>query len=333
MNKVLKSILVLFGILLVASCSKSDSSTLAPLRDYKEQRTTDMASIETFMKTHYMTVTHSPGTEEDMDVTYLKIPTGGTQVSIWDQTEYPRMTREVTVRQNGEDITYSIYYILLREGTGAESKSPCNVDNVLTGYRGEFLSSKSETLNGVTTTNIGGTQFEENKSPSTFLNLTSVIRGWCEIFPKLKTGTYSDNPDGTITYGDFGAAVMFIPSGLAYFRSTQSTIPAYSPLVFSVKLFEIQRNDQDGDGIFSYQEDINNDGYVLSLPKGVTNPDDSDGDGIPDFLDADDDGDGFLTKYEIKNLVDDTTYTFDNIPTCGSAGNGKKRYLDPTCHN
>ncbi|MGV9003855.1 FKBP-type peptidyl-prolyl cis-trans isomerase [Flavobacterium sp.] len=333
MNKVLKSILLVFGLVLVASCSKSDSSTLAPLRDYEVQKAADMASIETFMKTHYMTVTSSPGTDDDMDVTYTVIPAGGTQVSIWDQTDYPRMTREVTVRQGDADVVYNVYYLMLREGSGAESKSPCNVDSVLAGYRGEFLSSKSETVGSVTTTTIGGTEFEENRSPSAFLPLTSVIRGWSEVFPKLKTGTYTDNADGTITYGDFGAAVLFIPSGLAYFRNAQSTIPVYSPLVFSVKLFEIQRNDQDGDGIFSYQEDINNDGYVLSLPAGVVNPDDSDGDGIPDFLDSDDDGDGFLTKYEIKNLADDTTYTFENIPTCGAAGNGKKRYLDPTCHN
>jgi hypothetical protein len=69
------------------------------------------------------------------------------------------------------------------------------------------------------------------------------------------------------------------------------------------------------------------------LEKGVTNPDDSDGDGIPDFLDTDDDGDNYLTRFEIKNLTTNTTYPFDQIPTCGASGNGKKRYLDPTCHN
>lgn len=333
MNKVLKSLLLLFGLLIVTSCSKSDSNSLAPLRDYEEQKATDMTNIETFMKTHYLTVTNSPGTTDDLDVTYTLIPEGGSQVSIWDQTDYPKQTREVTVRQGDNDVTYTIYYLLLREGTGTDSKSPCNVDNVLTGYRGEYISTKTETVNEETTSTILGTQFEENKNPSSFLSLTSVIRGWSEIFPKLKTGTYSENIDGTISYGNFGSAVMFIPSGLAYYRSTQGTIPAYSPLVFNVKLFEIQRADQDGDGIDSYLEDNNNDGYVLTFPAGVVNPDDTDGDEIPDFLDADDDGDGFLTSYEIKNLIDDTTYDFDDIPTCGTTGNGKKRHLDPTCHN
>jgi hypothetical protein len=71
------------------------------------------------------------------------------------------------------------------------------------------------------------------------------------------------------------------------------------------------------------------------LPKGEVNPNDSDGDEIPDFLDSDDDNDGFLTRFEIKNLTANPvfTYPFDEIPTCGTSGNGKKRHLDETCHN
>jgi hypothetical protein len=51
-------------------------------------------------------------------------------------------------------------------------------------------------------------------------------------------------------------------------------------LVFSFKLFELQRLDQDGDGIPSYLEDL--DGMVIRrvLATGVLNPDDTDGDGI-----------------------------------------------------
>lgn len=340
MNKVLKSLLILFGFIIVASCSKSDSTSIAPLRDYEVQKDTDMDNIETFMKTHYMTVVNNPGSEDDMDVTYTLIPAGGSQVSIWDQTDYPKQSREVTITYDTKDVTYTIYYLLLREGTGTDSKSPCNVDNVLTAYRGEYVYTNTVTITNTdntttTTTTIEGTQFEENKNPSSFFSLTGVVRGWSEIFPKLKTGSYSENTDGTITYGNFGAAVMFIPSGLAYYRNTQGIIPAYSPLVFSVKLFEIQRADQDGDGVLSYLENVSatDVGYMYNLATGVSNPNDTDEDGIPDFLDADDDADGYLTSYEIKNLVDDTTYPFDEIPTCGTLGNGKKRYLDPTCHN
>lgn len=121
-----------------------------------------------------------------------------------------------------------------------------------------------------------------------------------ETFPQFKTGSYSTRADGTISYNDFGAGIMFIPSGLGYYAAGSANIPSYSPLVFSFKLFELQRLDQDGDGIPSYLEDLNGDGYSRVLATGVLNPDDTDGDGIPNFLDVDDDGDGYGTKNEIK---------------------------------
>jgi hypothetical protein len=81
-----------------------------------------------------------------------------------------------------------------------------------------------------------------------------------ETFPQFKTGSYSTRADGTISYNDFGAGIMFIPSGLGYYAAGSASIPSYSPLVF--KLFELQRLDQDGDGIPSYLEDL--DGMVIA---------------------------------------------------------------------
>ena len=348
MNNFFKSILLFTLVLTVVSCSKSDSSP-EPLRDLVTQRDADMTNIETYMHTHYITVVNNPGATNDQDVTFTLIPTGGTQTSIWDdQTQYPLKTRMVKVRQNDIDVVYKIYYLELRQGTGANSKSPCNADRVLTAYRGEYIYSSKVTAGTppVDITTIISKQFEESINPLYF-NLTGVIRGWSEIFPQFKTGSYVGNPDGTITYNDFGAGVMFIPSGLAYFSGAQGGIPSYSPLIFSFKLYEVQRTDQDVDGIYSYQEDLATstvdsngtvtvttgpDGYVYVLPTGVANPDDTDGNGIPDFLDRDDDGDHFTTASEIKNPITGLPYAFGDIPTCGGTGNGKKKYLDPTCH-
>jgi hypothetical protein len=47
---------------------------------------------------------------------------------------------------------------------------------------------------------------------------------------------------------------LFLPD---YYAAGSASIPSYSPLVFSFKLFELQRLDQDGDGIPSYLEDLN----------------------------------------------------------------------------
>lgn len=320
---------------LLFSCDKSDNDTVE-LRDYQEQYITDLANIEEYMKTHYMTVVSNPGQPDDMDVVFTKIPEGGSQVSVWNQTDYPIQTREITVTQNEVDVNYKIYYLKLREGSG---EKPCNVDDILAGYRGEYIYKETTTEDdGSSSTEVLGKQFEENKNPQTYLSLYGgVIRGWSEIFPQFRTGTYSENPDGTISYNDFGAGVMFVPSGLAYFGTARSSIPAYSPLIFTIKLHELQRADQDGDGIPSYLENVSSSdqGYMYFLPEGVSNPNDSDGDEIPDFLDFDDDNDGYLTRYEIKNLSATPVYTypFDEIPTCGTSGNGKKRHLDEACHN
>ncbi len=128
---------------------------------------------------------------------------------------------------------------------------------------------------------------------------------------------------------------MFIPSGLAYYNTGSGPIPAYAPLIFSFKLYEMQRLDQDLDGIPSYLED-DGDGYIydyrntINYASVATNLDDTDGDGVPDFLDIDDDGDGFTTKLEIKNPATGLAFPFVNIPACTLGG--KKNYLDKTCH-
>ena len=365
MNNFFKIIFLFTLGLTVFSCSKSDSGT-EPLRDFAEQYTKDLTSIETYMHTHYMEVVNNPGATDDQDVTFTLIPEGGIQTSIWDQTTYPIKTRMVKVRQDDVDYIYKIYYLELRQGSGANSKSPCNVDKVLTSYRGEYIysSTVTEGTPPVSTTTIKSEEFEESINPQNYFNLTGVIRGWSEIFPQFKTGSYTGNPDGTVSYNDFGAGVMFIPSGLAYYGASTGGIPSYSPLIFSFKLYEIQRMDQDADGIYSYQEDlatsvVNNDGtvtittgvpdgYVYSLPEGVTNPDNTNGPGttvlistfpdkyseedeVPDFLDVDDDGDFFTTASEIKNPITGDAFPFADIPTCDGTGIGKKKYLDPSC--
>ncbi len=336
MNNFFKSIFLLSLCLLAVSCSKSDSST-EPVRDYTTQYATDLANIEGFMKSHTMTVT------ADFDVTFDQITTPATQVSVWDQTQYPVQSRTVTVTQNDIDVTYKIYYIQFQQGSGANAKSPCNVDNVYTAYRGEYIYSTTTTSNDISETTYTNKLFEEKITPI-YINLASTIRGFSEIFPKFKSGDYVSNTDGTVSYSNFGAGVMFIPSGLGYYSATTATIPAYSPLIFKIKLYEVQRNDQDGDGIPSYLEDLDGDGYVRTLATGVPNPDNSDGiavlkpdgtytptDETPDYLDVDDDNDGVFTKYEIKNPATGVAYPFTDIPSC-TGGNGKKNYLDPTCH-
>jgi FKBP-type peptidyl-prolyl cis-trans isomerase FkpA len=305
-------ILLLAGISLV-SCNKNDDddAVVVPLRDYAVQYKADNDSIEKYLKTNYITVTNAPGTLEDQDVVIKKIVAGDGNVSIWDQGTYKLTSRDVY----SNDITYKVYYLILREGTGS---APTNTDKIVTAYSGNLLNN---------------TVFDTSHGYGATFNLfpysgegNTVIEGWSEIFPKFKTGTSSTNSgSGVITYSDFGAGVMFLPSGLAYYGAgSGSAIPAYNCVVFSFKLFDLQRMDNEysistttggrvliGDGVPDYLEDINGDGYLYDFRDTVKYPhppadlvDDTDKDGIADFVDFDDDGDGFTTRFEITKPSD-----------------------------
>ena len=326
MNKIKFYFILSMLSLALFSCSKNKDEEVTPPREYSEQYATDIKDIEEYLKTYYIEEVTT-----DFDIKISKIPTGGTQKSIWEQTTYPLKFREV----NLHGLKYKLYYLVLNEGIG---ESPSNVDAVFTAYKGDYL--QQVTKDGVTTLTV--TEFERSSNPQQFFQLTSVIRGWSEVFPLFKKGTYTSNSDGTVSYKDFGAGVVFIPSGLGYYNSGSGSIPSYAPLVFNVKLYEVQRNDQDGDGIPSYLEDLDGDGYMYSFTnttlyptKPTTNPDDTDGDEVPDCFDVDDDGDNYTTKLErsYKDANGVTKYyEFVDIPFC-TGGNGKKRHLDPKCYN
>jgi hypothetical protein len=303
MNKFKFYFILLITTITLFSCSKNDDDEAAePIRDFQTQYDVEIKDIEDYLRENTISWKNAPGQTSDQDVVISKITDAATQPSIMSyksnattgSTVFPQLwSKEVKLH----DITYKLYYLILRKGVG---KSPCNVDGVFASYKGTYLSRSSATATPALT--FTSTTFEEVVHPREFSNLYSLITGWGEAFPQFKTGTSTINSNGTVTYNDFGAGVMFLPSGLGYYSSGSSSIPAYSPLVFSFKLYEIQRNDQDNDGIPSHLEDLNNDGYVQVLATGVTNIDDTDGDFIPDFLDIDDDGDKYTTKLETQYI-------------------------------
>lgn len=292
-------ILLLAGISLV-SCNKSDDdddAVVVPVRDYAEQYKADNDLIVNYLKTNYI-----KSVSANFDIVIEKIPAGGTQVSIWDQDIYKLDTRDVY----SNDITYKVYYLTLSKGLGL---SPTNTDKVVTSYSGTLLDN---------TVFDSSSRFTALLFPydASTTEASTVIEGWSEIFPKFKTGTPKTASDGTITYTDFGAGVMFLPSGLAYYATgSGSKILPYTCVTFSFKLYDLQHLDHDQDGVLDYQEDVskNKDGYMYDFrdTQRYPNPpadliDDTDGDGIADFRDFDDDGDGYTTRFELTKPTDAT---------------------------
>ncbi|MNQ46450.1 FK506-binding protein [compost metagenome] len=287
-------ILLLAGISMV-SCSKKDDDdpVVVPVNDYTVQYKADNDSIVKYLNTNYITVTNAPGTPQDQDVVISKITDPATQPSIMSYLNSASFPKLLTRDVYNDDITYKVYYLILREGTGI---APLNFDRISASYTGNLLN---------------GTVFDSSNNLAITFDLDAyiqgpVIDGWAEIFPKFKSGTSTVGSDGVIKYENFGAGMMFLPSGLGYYASAQTEIPAYSPLVFSFKLYNVSRADHDVDGVLDYQEDINHDGYVYDFTDTAKYPnppaslvDDTDGDGRADFVDPDDDGDGYTTRFEL----------------------------------
>jgi len=316
MNKFKFYFIVITASVLFFSCSKKeDEVTIVPPVDYAVQYPIDIALIEDYLKNNYIDIVNHPGFVDDQDVVIKKLVPGEVSImSYLNADTYPKLLVR-NVKMHNVATGYNIYYLVLRPGVGV---SPCNVDGVLAAYKGTYLSRSVATE--IVPSEPTATFFDEAKFPQTFFSLYGgyigqLVVGWSEIFPQFKTGTSIEHllpngkPDGTIDHYDFGAGVMFIPSGLAYYSLGSSGIPAYSPLIFSIKLYNIQRSDQDNDGVFSYQEDKNNDGYVYDYRNTILFPttpedliryaDDTDKDFAPDFLDVDDDGDNYTTRLEI----------------------------------
>jgi hypothetical protein len=229
---------------------------------------------------------------EYLQTHYLNETDGG----IWTITngETPLLDQVETQNITKNDIAYKLYYLKESEGIGT---APSRADSVLTTYTGMLLDS---------------TVFD-SRSSLTWISLTQVIDGWSYGFPNFKGGSLVVNPDESFYYENYGKGFLFIPSGLAYGNIDRTTIPKNSPLIFQITLQDVNQSDDDNDTILSINEDVDGDGNVKN--------DDTDGDGVPNYIDVDDDNDGVLTKNEDANgdgnpMNDDTD------------GDGTPDYLD-----
>ena len=321
MNNIFKILSAFVVCVAVASCTTSDPTDPVALRDYAEQYATDIAAIDAYIDTHYLT------RDADYNVTFDTLLPSSGHSSIRTDTAF--QLRDTTVAEDG--INYKIYFIKFREGT---KDRPTQVDSVHVAYKGVNL--------------LKSATFDQADTP-TWFKLQEVITGWSHIITNFHTGTYTPGTGGNPTsFDNYGAGVMFLPSGLAYYNSGVGTIPSYTPIIFSFKLFELRYRDQDGDGILS-KDEREMPSTVSSLIRWKENPYtggydhngdgaidvyDTDGDGYVNMYDIDDDGDHYMTRVEIKNPLGGL-FSFSNIPDCGGSiidPNRIRKHLDPACH-
>jgi hypothetical protein len=213
---------ILFSLLLSTtflSCDGNDSMPDVPQkRDYQDQYNEDIAKIENYLKTHAITVVTNPGFADDQNATYSVVPSLDAN-SIWGTDPLVPKVNVLTKIAIVGGVEHKIYYLKFRDGVGA---SP-NTSNQIKAYYNFVL------------LNDASTPIETSSEAGVNLQLNKLILGWKYILPEFKMGTIT----GINQYNDFGAGVMFLPSALAYYEQSSANVPAYSPVIFNIKLFNI----------------------------------------------------------------------------------------------
>lgn len=186
-----------------------------------------------------------------------------------------------------EDVPHTYYYLEARVGGGG---SPTYADSTLLRYKGTLLD---------------GTLFDENQIFS-WQELPFTVRGYANGISNFHAGTEDqvvENGDGTIDIANSGIGMFILPSGLAYFNNAQSTVlTSYSILLFEVEIgLFIENTDNDNDGVPSILEDLNGDGNLNNDDTDEEDEINTVGFSLPNFRDADDDGDGVSTRNEISD--------------------------------
>lgn len=265
-RKILFSISML-SILSIVSCKKDDEEQKrTPPRDVTEVRNENDASIVSYLKTHSYRF-------ENGEVILDTIAGGNAGATpLFDKVK----TVELDIYDaNNSKVRHKLYYLAVQEGTGKQSTI---ADSVFVAYKGQLLNGKvfDKTV-GYTRSNWMDLLGDKSQYNS------GSVPGFREAVSLLKDSksAIEINTDGTLSIPDDGGiGVFFIPSGLAYFSSATGIIPAYAPLIFTVKLIRTKNADHDRDGIPSIKE-IKRDEYgVITYP-------DCDNDSYPDFLDKD----------------------------------------------
>ncbi|MAM22115.1 MAG: hypothetical protein CL817_00090 [Croceibacter sp.] len=309
MNKILLPAILVLAVLV--SCNDDDTEDFVPVpdRDRAEVDAEDQLELQTYLETHFYNYEEFENPSEDFDYVVRFDTIAGENIDKIALIDRPELYTK-TVEE--ADIDYNLYVLKVREGVG---RAPTAADSTYVTYRGELLTNDL---------------FDSSVQPIWFdlpggLTASGLIPGFTAGITEFKDASgFVENTDGTITFNDdYGIGAVFFPSGIGYFSGSVGIIPTYSPLIFSFKLFVSNQADHDNDGIPSFLEDAT--GENSEFESG----EDTDSDGGPNYLDADDDNDGVLTRDEIisEDLNNDGVITIDEIIFTDSNNDGIADYL------
>lgn len=295
-----RAVIIIALTILCWSCKNDDNGGVVevPPRLLSEVSVENDMVIREFLQTHFYNYEEFENPESDFDFKIVFDTLAGDnagKIPLIDQvdSEVIQVSSSFFGLSAGEiDVNHTLYYFIAREGIG---ENPTVADSTFVQYEGTLLDGRL--FDGVTST---GTWFDlpGTRTPNNPGLLVGVING---IVQFKSGGEITDNGDGTFGVDGFGVGAIFMPSGLGYFQNQQSNIPPYSPLIFKINLLITNEADHDRDGIPSIMEDLDGDGNVKN-DNTDSAAEESLNVFIPNYLDADDDNDGTPTRDEI--LID-----------------------------
>ena len=287
--------LLCFGLLAGCGNDDGDDVVVIPPRDFSEVAAENDAELRAYLQTHFYNYEEFRDAPLGFDFKIRFDTIAGEnadKIPLIDQVESVQINVDPGEfgLDDPNDQLHTLYYLVAREGA---DRSPSVADSSLVSYRGSLLNGDS--FDGAFTQPVW---FDLARIQGPLQGARGFSEGM--VYFKAASGI-SNNPDGTVATLDGGVGAIFMPSGLGYFNAPPTTaIPSYAPLVFSIELFSVEETDHDGDGIPSILEDLDGDGYLyndntdrekeLSTPGGVARV---------NFLDPDDDGDLTPTREEI----------------------------------
>ena len=307
MNKRIALVIIATLTLVFQSCRNDDSvdDGFIPARDRGEEAPAATAIIEEYLQTHFYNYEDfaNPPSGFDFKIKFDTIAGDNADKTPLIQQVSTKMVQD---RLN-EDVTYTLYFLNVRQGLGADSPNFPDIATVT--YEGTYINREIETL---PYTRL----FDASVVPVNF-DLTAVVNGFQDVMTEFNVAEeVVVNSDGTVTPINPGIGAVFMQSGLGYYVNPPATsgIPIYAQLIFTFSLYDSDIGDQDNDGIPSVDEDLNN--------NGLEEDDNTDGDTLPNYTDADDDNDGRPTRDEIE-IDSDGNITFPDTD-----GDGVVDYLD-----
>lgn len=342
MKFILKLLPLVFLGVIVYSCCKDDEELPQPVpRDRTEQYEIDKTSIKTFLETHYISdvapTSDYLAFDHEVFIKPIPVPNTSNEVSMWDD---PRR-RTVFLKNDLRDfsvsppslindaVDYEVHYFDLNADEAPainaigglpidfDYKNHAHVtDSVFVNYKG---------------TKIRDLQVFDKAYLPVWFNLNNVLSGFRQIMPYIKMGEFDSSSSSPSPFNNIGSVLVVIPSGLGYFSSSAgSGILPFENLIFQINGLRVKRTDWDNDGIINLFEGeldydavtniytpkffvpktfsiVNFNGVQQSITQnmvfdlwGVN----SDNDNFANFIDNDDDGDGTLTRREIRKKYD-----------------------------